>query len=207
MQKTRRGTTRDRSADPGEIEETNQRISDAVDRLDSLGKTPADVIALFGQITSKDFDSEQWLADQVWSAPAFWTAIELACLCTFAEAQSGRFSADPTALTAIALWYGDVIRRQNARVIDAMHPDWDRGRRAREGGAERLDTSSEKRATRPDQVWEVLLDWVKHNKPLLNSLSKVRLFKRLADEFEKRHGTKISYKTVERDLKTFRLRK
>jgi len=189
---SRRGA-RPRVADPSEIEQTDQKIADAIERLDQLGKSPADVFALFETVE----------AEAEWSADEILTAFELACLCLFRTVQSGDFRPDPVTLTRIALRYADVIRQQGDLIIGYMSRDYEIGKQVREGGAERHDRTHEHIAFRRELVHainvEILLDWVKRD-PTLNTLSDINRHKLIAKRFKKRYGTMISYKTVERDL-------
>jgi hypothetical protein len=84
-----------------ELAQIDEKIADAADRLDQYGKSPADVIAFFKTVGSKNFDRSQWSQAQIW------TSFELMCLCMFKAVQRGDLSPDPAVLIVIVLWYGD----------------------------------------------------------------------------------------------------
>jgi hypothetical protein len=185
--------------DLSEIEEIDQEISSAVQRLEEHGKSPREGIALLARMLKSrnfEFARDGWPEDQVR------TALELGCLCVFRRTQSGLLAADDIALGKIGRWYGAIVRRQRDEMIHDMLPDWYRGKKVREKGAENHGTPAE-RAKRREHVHkincEILLDWVAH-KRRLSSLTKIRRHKLIAKEYQKRYGLVISHKTVERDL-------
>jgi hypothetical protein len=193
-----------RLADSGEIEQTDQKIADVVERLDQLGKSPADVISLFERLESEGFESFD-LSKAEWSATQVWTALELMCLCTFRTVQTGDLHPDPIALTTIALLYGDVIQQRAYRIFAGMLPDYERGSKSSERAPYSRSTPAE-RDTRRERVQkinhEVCLDWVKRRgAESLKTLTRKRQCKLIADKYQKRHGEPIDPKTVERDLR------
>ena len=185
---------------PGETEEIDQEISNALRRLEEHGKSPSDGIALLASLLKSqqsEFSKSDWSEDQVR------TALELGCLCVFRIAQSGQLAADPIALSTIGRWYGAIVRRQRDEMIHDMLPDWHRGKKAREKGAENHGSPAE-RAKRRERMREInreiLLDWVQHKRRRLRSLTKIKRHKLIAKEYQKRYGSVFSHKTVERDL-------
>jgi hypothetical protein len=192
-----------RFAKLNEIEQTDQKIADTIARLDQLGKSTADVGALFEGVAAEGFEDFD-LSNTEWSADQYWTALELICLCTFRTVQSGDVQYDPVALTAIALLYSDVIQQRADRTVAGLLDDYERGRKAREKGAQNFGTPAD-RAGRREQLQkinlEVCLDWIKRKGPgSLDKLTKTRQYQLIAAKFQKRHGKLLSPKIVERDL-------
>jgi hypothetical protein len=88
-------------------------------------------------------------------------------------------------------------------MIHDMLPDWHRGKKVREKGAENYGTPAV-RAKRRERVrkinCEILLDWVQHKRRRLSSLTKTRRYQLIAEKYQERFGEPISHKNVERDL-------
>jgi hypothetical protein len=184
----------------GTCDELNQKISDAYGRLEELGKSPADVIAFFqvlrNHINHGGDDFGVTAAAAQWSPEQIWTAIELICLCALSS------SVSIVAIREAALWYTDTLERRFTETIGDILPDYRRGNKVRESGAQNHG-APEDRFRRCDQLraiyFEIVLDLVK-KKRSSNSLSKIELNKRVATTYTKRYRKKITYKTVERDF-------
>jgi hypothetical protein len=183
------------------------QIRAATRRLRVLGKTPSDAINLLRHITRSKasnrkpygFVAADWRRSQVWAA------LELAYLSGLRELLRSA-SVAPKTIVTLALDYADArenrVRCQANETILKLLPDYRRGKKARTAGAEAHGSSSSRfqRALRLNEINRKILMGLLAKRRHPDVLNKIARNKRVADQFEKRYGKAISYKTVERDL-------
>jgi hypothetical protein len=192
----------DTGAQPDNFDDLDGEIAAAAVRLEKLGKTPEEALALLERHEQSpetfNLEAEGWSYDQ------YLAALKLECFCYLSLVSKEEYTDGMTAAWAARLLH-TVTDQQANKIINNMLPDYRIGEKVRTKAAENYASTPADRLQRRERICEIdrklVLDWVLIQKRSLRSHTKDKRCRAVAAEYFRQHGVKVSAKIVERDLK------